>query len=143
MFLGIGIVLAYYKSVFSLPNGIDVSYKGAFMEWICVALIIGSMVYSGGIVVEYTNLNLEIRPQINQLERKVGEWVNAAQVELYEKDRLKQETVAIRDVIGELQLTVDQAKLRMQAASLRKKRLDMALLKSSIRSRHSARMSQI
>jgi len=113
------------------------------MEWICVALIIGSMVYSGGIVVEYTNLNLEIRPQINQLERKVDEWANAAQVEIQEKDRLKQETVSIREGVGELQLTVDQAKLRMQAALLRKKRLDMALLKSSIRSRRSTRMSQI
>ena len=113
------------------------------MEWICVALIIGSMVYSGGIVVEYTNLNLEIRPQIGQLERKIDEWANAAQIEMAEKDRLKQETVAIRDRVSELQLTVDQAKLRMQAALLRKKRLDMALLKSSIRSQRVTRMSQI
>lgn len=113
------------------------------MEWICVALIIGSMVYSGGIVVEYTNLNLDIRPQIGQLERKIDEWANAGQIEICEKDRLKQETVAIRDRVSELQLTVDQAKLRMQAALLRKKRLDMALLKSSIRSQRATRMSQI
>ncbi|MGA1198577.1 MAG: hypothetical protein ACO36I_18985 [Candidatus Latescibacterota bacterium] len=113
------------------------------MEWICVALIIGSMVYSGGIVVEYTNLNLEICPQISQLECKIGEWANAAQIEIQEKDRIKQETEAIRMMVGDLQLTVDQAKLRMQAALLRKKRLDMALLKSSIRSRRSTRMNQI
>jgi len=113
------------------------------MEWICVALIIGSMVYSGGIVVEYTNLNLEIRPQISQLERKIGEWANAAQVEIHEKNRIKQETETIRIGVGDLQLTVDQAKLRMQAALLRKKRLDMALLKSSIRSQRSTRMSRV
>ena len=110
------------------------------MEWVCVALIIGSMVYSGGIVVEYTNFNLEMRPQIGQLERKAVEWANAAQIEIQEKERLKEEIAEMREGVADLQLAVDEAKLRRQSAQLRKKRLDMVLLKSSIRSRHATRM---
>ncbi|MBT3606232.1 MAG: hypothetical protein HOE48_17875 [Candidatus Latescibacteria bacterium] len=111
------------------------------MEWVCVALIIASMVYSGGIVVEYTNYNLEIVPQVREIERKTAEWKSAALVEIDEKERVKIEIARIRDNLGDLQLEVDQVKLRRQAEQLRKKRLDMILLKSSIRSNRKARMN--
>lgn len=111
------------------------------MEWVCVALIIASMVYSGGIVVEYTNFNLEIVPQIRRIERKTAEWASAAQLEIQEKERVKSEVEDIREQIGDLQLEVDQAKLRRQAEQLRKKRLDMILLKTSIRSSRKPRMN--
>lgn len=111
------------------------------MEWVCVALIIGSMVYSGVIVVEYTNFTLELRPQISQLERKATEWANSAQIEVQEKDRIKEDIRSIKDQVSDLQLAVDEAKLRRQASQLRKKRLEMVLLKSSIRARRPNRIS--
>jgi hypothetical protein len=113
------------------------------MEWVCVVLIIGSMVYSGSIVVEYTNYNLEIRPQINKLEHKTTEWANSAQLEIEERELIKKEIESTRHVVSDLQLGVDEAKLRRQAALLRKKRLEMALLKSSIRSRRTTRMNTV
>ncbi len=84
---------------------------------------------------EYTNYNLEIRPQINKLEHKTLEWTNAAQMEIEERELLVKEIESTRSVVIDLQLGVDEAKLHRQAALLRKKRLEMAFLKSSIRSR--------
>lgn len=109
------------------------------MEWVYVALIIASMVYSGSIIVDYTNFSIEVRPQIRKLESKALEWGDAADAEIAEKDRLKTESSAIKEVISDLQLAVQEAKLRTQSAMMRKKRLDMVLLKTSIRSRRTVR----
>lgn len=113
------------------------------MEWVCVALIVGSMVYSGAIVVDYTNFVIEIRPQINKVESKAVEWTNSSHLEEEGRDRFRQDIEATRPVLSDLQLAVDEAKLRRQAALVKIKRLEMALVKSSIRSRRKERKNTV
>jgi hypothetical protein len=112
------------------------------MDWVSAILIIVSMVYSGGIVVEYVNFKFQMVPRIKLVDSKAVKWANAAVLETELRDRVKQNIDSNRTYISDLQLAVDEAKLRRQAALLQKKRLDMLLLKTSIRSRRSPEKKQ-
>ena len=113
------------------------------MEWVCVALIVGSIVYSGAIVVDYTNFVIEIRPQISKVGSKAAEWANLSHLEEEGRDRFRKDIEATRPMVSDLQRAVDESKLRRQAALLRIKRLEMALVKSSIRSRRKERKKTV
>ena len=51
------------------------------MEWVCVVLIIGTMLYIGGIVVDYLNHDAHVRPQVVKLRRLSVELAEIAEGE--------------------------------------------------------------
>ena len=103
------------------------------MEWVYVAIIIGAIVYSGGIVVEYTNCTLEVRPKIKQQFDHALELADRVEAELQEKEAAGARIRALRTEIGELQHSVDLDRTRFKTEDMRHSRLEMALLRTRLR----------
>jgi len=106
------------------------------MEWLYVAMIIGTMVYSGGIVIEYTNRALEIRPKIGWQFNQALKLADAAEVELREKEASMARSRDLRAEIGEFQHAVDLRRTRLKTEEMRHKRLEMALIRTRLRQVH-------
>ncbi len=106
------------------------------MEWVYVAIILGTMVYSGGIVIEYTHRALDIRPKIGRQFDQALELADAAEAELHEKEESVVRSRDLRAKNGELQHAVELTRSRLKTEKMRHKRLEMALIRTRLRQVH-------
>ena len=103
------------------------------MEWVYVAMIIATMVYSAGIVVEYTNRALDVRPRIRQQFDRALELADVVEVELREKEVSMARSRDLRTEIGEFQHAVDLSRTCLKTEEMRHKRLEIALIRTRLR----------
>ena len=104
------------------------------MVWVFVALIIGSLVYIGLIVVEYTHVVLGIKPMTSRLLARAMELEDAVGVEFEEIGALRRRIEGMRPGIGHLHEAIVQARKSRDVELVRQQRLEMATLKNRLRS---------
>lgn len=109
------------------------------MEWVCVVLIIGTMLYIGGIVLEYSHHDTRLRPHIADLKRQTLEFTGLAEDEIRDRDRARDRADLHRPAIEELQHKIETIREKIKIEVARKNRLEMVLLKTSLR--HTPRLS--
>ena len=103
------------------------------MEWVCFVLIIGTMLYIGGIVVDYLNYDAHVRPQVAKLKKHGLELVELGECETLERDRAQDRADIHRPAIEELHHNIEMITQKIKTEKVRKNRLEMALLKSSLK----------
>ena len=109
------------------------------MEWVYVVLIIGIMLYIGGIVLDYSNYDTRLRPQIVDLKRQALELASLAENEIRDRDRAQDRVDLHKPAIEELQNNLETMRQKVKTEGVRKNRLEMVLLKTSLR--HTPRLS--
>lgn len=103
------------------------------MAWVFVALIVGSLVYIGLIVVEYTHIVLGIKPLTARLQARAMELEDAVAIEAEEIGTLRRRIEGMRPGIGHLQEAIGQARQHRDVERVRQKRLEMVTLKNRLR----------
>lgn len=109
------------------------------MEWVCVVLILCTMVYCGHIIVECLNYDVGIRPRLSKLKQRVLELADCAEAEIKVRDNARARCNLHRPEIEDLQQTIEGIRQKVKTEGLRKNRLEMVLLKSSLR--HTPRLN--
>lgn len=105
------------------------------MDWILVALIIGAMVYSGMIVIEYTNYAIQVKPKILQLEQNAAEMLKNTEIVEAERHSIRDRMDGMRTAVSELSRRIADLRCEVHAEKTRKQRLEMEYFKQRLKGR--------
>lgn len=111
------------------------------MAWVCVVLIIGSMLYMAEIVLDYANHDSRVRPRVSDLKRQASELCSQAEDEMRERDCALERASDHKPAIVDLQEDIEEIKIKLETESIRKNRLEMVVLKASLRHTPKLRMA--
>ena len=105
------------------------------MEWIFVALIVGTLAYSGSIVMGYTNYSVQVLPQISRRLERGAELEGAINHEQAEQTRVQEQIEELNAVIRDLSRQIAELRGGIQAERMRKQRIDMETFKLRLKGR--------
>lgn len=103
------------------------------MQWVLVALIIGSLVYIGHIIMEYTHYVIQVKPMIKRLVERALELDDLVERERNEIVEVRARMDRLRPSIGNISDALDQVRRLRNAELTRRQRLDMVVLKNRLR----------
>ena len=72
------------------------------MKWVLVALILGSMVYIGSILIDFTNYSLRLKPHISDLDERAVDLCETAERENFTNGEIRDRIITLRDGIDSL-----------------------------------------
>ena len=99
------------------------------MEWGFVVLILGGLIYMASIIIDYTNFYVKMLPQISETEDRAVEIVVETEKEKQEKQDVVVRIQEGKAAVEELEKKIDNQEKEMQNEQIRKKRLEIVLLK--------------
>ena len=103
------------------------------MQWVMVGLIIGSLVYIGVIILDYTYFVLKVKPLINRFMERILVLEDDIENERREIDMIKDRALLLRISVGHLNESLEQARCHRSVEQTRRQRLEMVELKNSLR----------
>jgi phage shock protein A len=112
---------------------VRLSHMEETMQWVMVALIIGSLVYIGVIILDYTYFVLEVKPLINRFLERILVLEDDVENERREIDMIKDRAVHLRISVGHLNESLEQARCHKSIEHTRRQRLEMVVLKNKLR----------
>ena len=105
------------------------------MEWVYASLVIGCLVYAGGIVIDYTNYATGMRPRIRDLEEGISNLDLEANAEAERLVEVRKRTTELKTSVDDLRGQSVKLKVRLQGEKSRKQKLEMAVFKKRLKSR--------
>ena len=105
------------------------------MEWVYSALVIGCLVYAGGMVIDYTNYSIGIGPRIRGLQEGIADLDLEANAEAEMLIEVRKRTTDLRSSVDDLRGKSSRMKDRLLGEKSRKQKLEMAVFKKRLKSR--------
>ena len=104
------------------------------MEWVFVALIVGTMVYSGSIVVEYFKCSIRIQTRLASLETGAVELGKESGDEETIQLEVHGRIDCLKESMQEFQGKIAELRGKQQAERDRKQKLEMEVFKKRLKS---------
>jgi hypothetical protein len=105
------------------------------VEWVYAALVIGCLVYSGGMVIDYTNYAGGIGPRIRGLQEGISDLDLEANAEAEMLIEVRKRMTDLRASVDDLRGKSMRMKDRLRNEKSRKQKLEMAVFKKRLKSR--------
>ncbi len=105
------------------------------MEWVYAAIVIGCLVYAGGIVIDYTNYSTGIQPRIRGLQEGISDLDLQANAEAEMLVETKKRTTDLKASVNDLRKQSVTMQVRLKDEKSRKQKLEMAVFRKRLKSR--------
>ena len=105
------------------------------MTWVLIGVICGSIAYSARLIIEYFDHEREILPMIDRLYEQSDKFLREVEWEAEQKDRLREQTRSLKELVEELQEVSTKAKAELEAENTLLRRLELEVNRRQLKDR--------